>query len=280
MLGTWKINQMKVLLFCVLTAIFSPCAFASKENPAASHDSPFKFPLNSIQSEGDKPIVVDSASSGKRKISIVEIYKQGYTPESEHLRTHGTIYVYSAPFYLELDEDGTISQTDVMWGTRLEIVAISDKKCWIASDSLKPRYVEEIYEIDLRKALPRNPESLPQEPLHQFFKDCGLRFHRPGNRVSYTVSEDGETLILTPHKPGKQPEDFPVREFVYRVSPEQAESETLSDSSERRENSEAPASEPESGAYNVAGGILGLIAILAALFIWRKIRSREKSNNT
>ena len=270
MLGTWKINQMKVLLFCVLIAIFSPCAFAAKENSAASHDSPFRFPLNSILSEGDKPIVVDSASSGKRKISIVEIYKQGYTPESEYLRARGTMYVYSAPFYLELDEDGTISRTNVMWGTRLEIVAISDKKCWIASDSLKPRYVEEIYEIDLRKALPRSPDFLPQEPLHQFFKDCELRFHHPGNRVSYSVSEDGETLILTPHKPGKQPEDFPVKEFVYKVSPEQAESEMRSNSSERRESPEAPASEPESRAYNVAGGILGLIAILGALFIWRQ----------
>ncbi len=190
------------------------------------------------------------------------------------------MYAYSAPFYLELDADGTISRTDVMWGTRLEIVAISDKKCWIASDSLKPRYVEEIYEIDLRKALPRSPKLLPQEPLHQFFKDCELRFHRPGNRVSYSVSEDGETLILTPHKPGKQPEDFPVKEFVYKVSPEQAESEMRSNSSERRESPEAPASKPESRAYNVAGSILGLIAILATLFIWHKIRSREKSNNS
>ena len=227
---------MKLLLFCVLIVSFSPCAFAAQENPTVSHDSPFRFPLNSIQSEGDKPIVVDSASSGNRKISIVEIYKQGHTPESEHLRAHGTIYVYFAPFYLELDEDGTISRSDVMWGTRLEIVAISDKKCWIASDSLKPRYVEEIYEIDLRKALPRSPESLPREPLLDFFDKCGLLFSRPGNRVSYSVSEDGETLILTPHKPGMQPEDFPVKEFVYKASPEQAENEARSNPSGNRED--------------------------------------------
>ena len=261
---------MKILLFFFLSAIFSLHMLAAKENPAASHDSPFRFPLNSIQSKGDKPIVVDSASSGKRKISIVEIHKQGYTPESEHLRAHGTMYVYSAPFYLELDADGTISRTDVMWGTRLEIVAISDKKCWIASDSLKPRYVEEIYEIDLRKALPRSPKLLPQEPLHQFFEDCGLRFHRPGNRVSYSVSDDGETLILTPHKPGKKPEDFPVKEFVYKDSSEETESKARSDSSNNHESTDAPASEPEASAYNIAGGVLGLIAILGALFIWKR----------
>jgi hypothetical protein len=160
-----------------------------------------------------------------------------------------------------------------MWGTRQEIVAISDKKCWIASDSLKPRYVEEIYEIDLRKALPRSPKLLPQEPLHQFFEDCGLRFHRPGNRVSYSVSDDGETLILTPHKPGKKPEDFPVKEFVYKASPEEAENETYSNSSECQKKPDAPASEPEASAYNVAGGVLGLIAILGALFIWKRCRS-------
>ncbi len=262
---------MKALLVLFWISGLCSASFLWASNEEANpRKSVFFKPPKEVFSEGDQHIVIDSKSFGNHKISLIEIYKQNYTPEDPNQRLHGTLYVYPALFYLKTEVNGKTSQTDVIWGTRLELVAISDKKCWITSDSAFPRNIAKIYEVDFREPLPQTPKVLPREPLLDFFDKCGLLFSRPGNRVSYSVSEDGETLILTPHKPGKQPEDFPVKEFVYKVSPEQTESEMLSDSSERRENSEAPASEPESGAYNVAGGILGPIAILGALFIWRQ----------
>ena len=258
-------------LFALLSVLsLTLLAMASQEPAAARKLGEFCYSLEEVASDGDRHVLVDSATCGDMQISIIEIYKQGLTPENETQRIRGAGYVYAGYFYLEARKDGIVSRSNAILGVKLEIVSTSNKKCWIAFNSLRPRQPEKICEIDFRKGLPENPKFLPQEPLQTFLRRCDLRFTHPDDRLSYSVSKDGETLILTPHKPGKKPEDFPVKEFVYKVSPEQTESEARSNSSGNHESPEAPASEPESRAYNVAGGILGLIAILGALFIWRQ----------
>ena len=258
------------ILFALLSGLsLTLLAMASQEPAVVRKLGEFCYSLEEIASDADRHVVVDSATSGNMQISIIEIYKQGLTPENETQRIRGG-YVYAGYFYLETKRDGIVSRSDAILGVKLAIVSTSDKKCWIAFNSLRPRQPEKIYEIDFRKGLPRNPQSLPQEPLQTFLRRCDLRFTHPDDRLSYSVSDDGETLILTPHKPGKKPEDFPIKEFVYKDSPEQTESEVRSNSSNNHESADVPASEPESIAYNVAGGVLGLIAILGALFIWRR----------
>ena len=258
-------------LFILLAALCLPFPqVASAEAPTVRRHVPFDLSLEEIASDGDRHVTVDSTTCGNTKISIVEIFKPGQTPEDAKQRIRGPVYTYTGFFYFETNTHGNISRSNITGATKLEIVASSDKKCWVTSDSIFPRDVIRIYEIDLREPLPKKPKALPREPLRDFLNVCGIRFSHPGNRVSYSVSEDGETLILTPHKPGKKPEDFPVKEFVYKDSSEETEGEVHPATSERQGSPDVPASEPEASAYNIAGGVLGLIAILGALFIWKR----------